>query len=839
MRIHPRCPASRPRAGAALVLLIVCLVPLLAFVALAVDIGLLAVARTQCQNAADAAAMAGTRALNGDATNNNNYAGATPAAVTALTNNQVLGQTIDSNQVTLNIGRYVYNTAAQRFEGQFPGPTSENWSLVRARVTADVKSRMGFSNIFSFAIPPVQAVATAAHRPRDVCVVLDFSGSMRFGSLLGVPYSGNRSSNNGDTAFPTFGHYSATSSALLQATSFTMPYAEANVSRTTGDQRPLIMADFYSDAAGTPAFTAQSSGYATTPGGDNYLKQNFNSATSFASTVAAVLNISSGSVTNSTKNATWEAQGYATSGMNANFQGYTLGPGYWGKTFFIWPPDPRTAWDWRRRFFTYPGYDLSQPIDNPRLFDSNGNWRAPSSTGYQINYDAILAWIKSGPQVFPSRLQSGRILYYDQIPDTIPNSSAPLSNANQRFWKEYIDYCLGLIDNYDGTWTVISSGSGSHAGKAGYGTDYTYGTRRITAASSLSATGNPPTKPYMHYLDNPRRPKLHFWFGPLSLVDFLGNYNLFLTVSPQGSRFCWWPGTCHEAPMYACKLGVRAALEDIRNNHPNDLVSLVFFSSPATSSTANNGRFNRARVGLGRDYTRMNEALWYPPSTLGNASALVRPFASDNLEVPRAYGATCYAMPLMLAYNQFSEESSLRSYNPAEPTGDAGGNGRRGAQKIIIFETDGMPNTTATAAYTNNGPYTSYYRVRYNSSSPGSSEFPTNVSGTGDNDTAVVSQIETVCQQICAADSASNPGYSRGSKPVLIHCIGFGPVFDETSASRDSALDTLRLMQEIGSVDDGMPDTKVITGSQDQMISRLQEAFTQIMQTGVQVSLIE
>src|SRR5262249_40170769 len=25
--------------------------------------------------------------------------------------------------------------------------------------------------------------------------------------------------------------------------------------------------------------------------------------------------------------------------------GYTVGPGYWGKTFFQWPPDPRLPWD--------------------------------------------------------------------------------------------------------------------------------------------------------------------------------------------------------------------------------------------------------------------------------------------------------------------------------------------------------------------------------------------------------------------------------------------------------------------------------------------------------------
>ena len=66
-------------------------------------------------------------------------------------------------------------------------------------------------------------------------------------------------------------------------------------------------------------------------------------------------------------------------------------------------------------------------------------------------------------------------------------------------------------------------------------------------------------------------------------------------------------------------------------------------------------------------------------------------------------GSTCYAMGLMLAYNQFSANTSLVNYNPGDPAGDAGGNGRHGAQKIIIFETDGAPNTTATATLNNLG----------------------------------------------------------------------------------------------------------------------------------------
>ena len=59
-----------------LVLIVVSLVTLMTFVALAVDLGMLAVARTQCQDAADAAAMAGAGRSTATAANNNNYANA-------------------------------------------------------------------------------------------------------------------------------------------------------------------------------------------------------------------------------------------------------------------------------------------------------------------------------------------------------------------------------------------------------------------------------------------------------------------------------------------------------------------------------------------------------------------------------------------------------------------------------------------------------------------------------------------------------------------------------------------------------------------------------------------
>jgi hypothetical protein len=692
-------------------------------------------------------------------------------------------------------------------------------------VTADIHSKLGFSKIFSFSVPNIQAVATAAHRPRDIALILDYSFSMGYGSLLGLTPWDNRNSNNQDAVYPLFGHYSS-SSAGMQAGPASAPYDDANISTTTSDGRPPIVQDFYTSSTGGAAFTAAPAGYASAPGGDNCLKTNKNASTTYAQTAAQVLNISSPG--NSTRDATFESSGYAAYSMTTGqLNRYTRGPGYYGKTFFIWPPDPSNGADgqtddWRKRYFTYPG--SSTPMDdNAELWNSSGNWQAPGSSTYNVNYTAILNFIKNiGPNPFPSRLQSGRILYYDAIPDTISTSTWPPADLNQRFWKDYIDYVLGFTQTGSSSYTVIANGS---TGLTGYGEDFTWGTVKITAKSSL--TGSP--KPYMHYADNPKRPGLHFWFGPLTMVDFLGNYNVAQGLTPPFSRFFWWPGTCHQSPLYACKLGIRGALSDISNNHPNDLVSLIMFSAPKSSATDTVGRrFNRVRVGLGRDYASMQESLWYPPATVGNSSATVRPYDTDNLEVPRALGSTCYAMALMLAHNQFSSNSSLQSY--ASPAGDAGGNGRRGAQKIVIFETDGVPNTTASATFVSSSPGQSYYQVRYNSANPAGSEYPTNVNQTTDNSSTVTTPIYSLCTQLAATEASG--GFSTPSHKLLIHCIAFG-------AGGDAAITTLSQMQQIGNVTDGMPSYKRIDGTESTIITNLQTAIAKILQDGVQVSLIK
>src|SRR5436305_1579132 len=77
-----RKSSGERRKGTILPLAAISLVSVCGFVALAFDIGLIAVAKTQCQNSADAGSMAGARSLDGSAGQN---LGASAAPYTAGT----------------------------------------------------------------------------------------------------------------------------------------------------------------------------------------------------------------------------------------------------------------------------------------------------------------------------------------------------------------------------------------------------------------------------------------------------------------------------------------------------------------------------------------------------------------------------------------------------------------------------------------------------------------------------------------------------------------------------------------------------------------------------------
>ncbi len=1022
MRLQQR---NHPRRGAIIPFVAVCLIALLGMVALAIDIGMVAVAKAQAQNAADSAAVATVRTFTGQT--GYNLANAPKAGFQAAAANQILASAVNTNassiampktdvytsgNVTLACGAYyyIYNDASpssEAFQITIPNagtglptkPASQPYTAVTSTVTGT--NPVFFGSVFGASPFNVTASATAAFRPRDVVLIMDLSGSMRFESMMAMASAGGGTvteagartiSMNPDPNYPIFGHYSNTASAALQGTT---TYPTADVMCPPGNMAyaafggSAIVADYTWDGT-NPAFTAAPTSYATTPGGDNYLQ----SGGSYVQTTSALLGFSSPSTAAQyTAAVKWCQSGYQGQTGTA-FNGYTQGPSFWGKTFFVWPPDPRGsdkdptsaanhanngALDWRQRFFFKVNSSTGQLYwldQNTVLFNPNG---APNSTANPIinkfgstgkitqvtengatvnyyclpNYAAIFQWLKNQSAtnpttIFPASLLSGRIQFYSKIPDPTGDlafnsrfwTSHPMADLSERFWKDYVDFMLGQIETgagkYANTGGILStapfssmigtgdlyswgsvaitqkpdatvsntatvsaaaaagattvtingvSGAGLTNGSTYYlrfgytpssGSTYygswfyqftapasgtgpfviTINTANITGLQQAVANGAPVKiysqanlPQYMSYTDNPYRPKHQFWFGGQTWVDWLGNYSTYVysSYAAGGTYTLRWAGNTHESQSWSCKVGLSAAITDFQTNHPADYVGLTFFSTPYDpNETALPGFYNGPVVSLGQNYTQMQQALWFPPTTVTGSATSVTPYDTDFFNVPRAQGGTAPGMGFMIAYNMLSSSvTNLRTYSLPQPTyrGLAGGMGRKGAQRLVIFETDGAPNNPALASLVSSGS-DSYYPIRL--------QDPTNIPNTVNEFPSVTTgynapDVFYVVQQICASTTASPPGYSTTRKPAYVYALGYGSLFDPANSSlpgQGPALTFLQSVQYYGGTSSdktgaNFPSTQLIYGASGTRPAALQTAISNIVKNTVSISLLQ
>ncbi len=1122
---------SGERRAAVVPIIAVCLVGLMSFLALSIDIGVLAVARNQAQNAADISAMAGARTLNGVSSANFNEPAAIQMAQNVAAANSILNTNITTAQVTTaQAGIYEYSTSSQRFEAVFGTAPSGTQTYGVIQVVITTQQPTFFAGVMGVSSMNVSATATAIHRPNDISIVLDFSGSMGYSSQLNYA----NGSMSPDATFPQFGPYSvfAGSGMVLDynnpgtapsnLATYTPPtpmqrvwpyvdgsgylYAPNNLTMTTA-AGPAIATNFLLTDYATNAFVYSGSSFPSftninvsgatasnptavvTPAPSTFVSDNASSfvgdpfplnakymtasgensdsnfstvktsiatgtaptPSQYAQCVADILGISRAGVTNSTVAPIWEGNGYdynyisststgatitgatkatpivittstnhgltttnatnnlmvTISGVLGNtaangtfnitvlsnttfsltgsvgnatytsggtwiagaakatankFQGFTMGPAYWGKTFYMWPPDPRTpsastvtmgstspayvAGDWRQRFFLPTTSTSQNTADDSIYWNSSGTWYNQYNSGsgspyFMVNYNAVLAWLTSGPQALPASLCSGHVLYYSSIPTTIPVSQSTgiissTATADQAFWKDYIDYVLGA-----GQWAASSNNNGtpnmygyqSGNSNTGGGSTLYYNnpstsnlSPKITAKSSLTATtatnisgatkatpivittsvpnplatgdtvtisgvgGNTaangtftvtwisPTSfslngstgnatytsggtwsitPDINYADNPIHPRMQFWFGPLSLMGYLHDF-------AAGNNYNWMPGTCYEAQCWQLKAGIQAAVQDIQNNHPNHLASIIFYSG-------SNG-YNTARCNMGLDYVTMKNCLYFPYtllSTLSTASSTVRPYSNGNQSssnpaglndtsdtiIPHAGTDTNPHMGMMVAYNQFSNATDTSLTPNVTYTG------RQTAGKVVIFETDGCPNDVCTsgALTSSGGAGSRYYANIGNCSYLGLS---TSLSVPAKTDAC------TVVQQICASTTASPPGYSTTRNPAYVHAIAFGDLFESysTSSLTPAALRFLCAVQIYGNTSTSPGGTvtapgtmaswytdslsystyyttpqswKIITGPYLTRIANINTCVTNIMQSGVQVALIQ
>lgn len=553
------------------------------------------------------------------------------------------------------------------------------------------------------------------------------------------------------------------------------------------------------------------------------------------------------------------------------FRGYSLGPGYWGKTFAVWPPDPRWGnpaggsalggsvqpqnvsssnliqdangnWicDWRKRFFlNSTGSQFTTENINSTLFQSTASGMLNTS-GFQVNYPAVLAWIKTGPQTLPPNLRAGRILYYDSIPSDVSSASTDL---NQAFWKGYIDFVLGqgsfnpqydLAGVEDQVWP-----EGGAMSVGGTTTGYTHGLTGVSPSTDPA--------PYMNYADNPCRPRAHLWFGPQTMLMYLYSRNKYSF---------WGAGTLREAQTWQLKAAVNSGLDDIRANHPNDWCGLAYFA---------NFNFSTPRASMGQNWSLLKNSLFYPNSLITGTTPLlntitneVRPYdtnLSNTLvgDIPNADGGTDPNTGLAQAFNMLSSSTSLSSTD--YPT-----IGRRGAAKIVIFETDGVPNGTPAWSLTDTG-YNTYYQNSGSSATwPGETRTVNGASVTLDNtyiNTSPVTPANAALQvikQICTLESSSGQGgLSTANTPARVYPIAFGDIFtgydgaNYSSLSTTQAKDAVKFLTRAGQLGNTvtwststiLPSGNVITGDYATRINTMKATLQTIMQSGVQVTLIQ
>lgn len=567
---------------------------------------------------------------------------------------------------------------------------------------------------------------------------------------------------------------------------------------------------------------------------------------------------------------------YTPSYTDGKFKGYSMGPGYYGKTFFIWPPDPRWGnptpggaalgtgidpaspattgtfagvkdtngnfiCDWRRRFFKTSGGSTFDPqsttVNNSLLRSGTGMTLKSASGNYQVNYEAVLAWIKSGPSTLPTNLRAGRVVYYTSIPTTVTASGSDSSAValDKVFWKNYIDYVLGT-----GSYT----GAGYLAGTEGMG--WPEGVTPVINSSSMTAydidastSGGVAAdrKPYMNYTDNPSRPRGHFWFGPLSMIHF---------ISDQGgsTSYNFFPGTSHEAQCWQLKAAINSVLDDIRNNHPNDFVGLCFFSRPSTV-------FKTIRSPMSQDWTTAKNALFYPFHLVKNGTVNssptteVRPYTSsfganttDGVagNFPNGCGYTDPESGLAMAFNLLSPNTTTSVATHADFASNGSNRGRRGAAKTVILETDGVPNAHGSWSLQKFG-YNSYYS---------SSSTSQNYDGSNHTNatTPAYNLIDQIVKQVASTNtSGTDSGYSLPSTPAKVYAIAFGDLFSETGTTTDDANAFLLECQKRGgtsaSTDTALPSDQIITGTYSTRTENLRSVLERLMQSGVQVTLIE
>lgn len=241
---------TNDRRGVILVLTAVLMVVLLGFVAMTVDIGFIELTRTQLQSAADASALSGAMELSGI----DEPALVRTNARNAVVQTAAMHRAGDKASVSIDpvsditFGKLVWNGNSQTYKIQWgENQTPYNVIKVRAMRTTgaggDNRLPLFFAPALGSNKADVGAEAIATFQPRDIMVVLDFSGSMNddscFGAIskLGRSYIESNMQNMWtQLGSPVFGNLTVTpqyATVKGRAASGTIPHIDVIYKRTS------------------------------------------------------------------------------------------------------------------------------------------------------------------------------------------------------------------------------------------------------------------------------------------------------------------------------------------------------------------------------------------------------------------------------------------------------------------------------------------------------------------------------------------------------------------------------------------------------------------------------
>jgi Flp pilus assembly protein TadG len=161
-------PGSRKRRGKIVVLTALLLMFMMGMVAFGVDVGYMALTKTEIQTSTDAAALAGA----GELVNGTDAAQA--AALAFLASNKVGGRTMSSANATFEFGSW--NATSQTFTASANTP-----SAIRL-TTFNNNQPLFFGRVLGRNTFNTGAQSVATYQPREISLVLDYSASMAYDS---------------------------------------------------------------------------------------------------------------------------------------------------------------------------------------------------------------------------------------------------------------------------------------------------------------------------------------------------------------------------------------------------------------------------------------------------------------------------------------------------------------------------------------------------------------------------------------------------------------------------------------------------------------------------------